>query len=119
MVKLGHVQPEIAEIIGIKEALSWIEGHQWQNVIIETDSLACVQAINSEFHIPSRFGLLVHDCRGLLSNMCNVILEFVKRSANRSAHSLARSSCFSSGRVIQDASAIPEYQSIVMADIST
>ncbi|XP_060961779.1 uncharacterized protein LOC133031992 [Cannabis sativa] len=37
--KIGYVQPEIAEIIGIKEALSWIATHPWDNVVLETDSL--------------------------------------------------------------------------------
>ncbi|KAM6583564.1 hypothetical protein CsatB_010566 [Cannabis sativa] len=43
--KIGCVQPEIAEIIGIKEALSWIATHSLDRVMLETDSLVCVQAI--------------------------------------------------------------------------
>ncbi|KAM6541168.1 hypothetical protein CsatB_005615 [Cannabis sativa] len=45
MGKVGRVQPEIAEIVGIKEALSWIDRHLWGQVILETDSLVCVQAV--------------------------------------------------------------------------
>ncbi|XP_060972665.1 uncharacterized protein LOC133038512 [Cannabis sativa] len=32
--KIGCVQPEIAEIIGIKEALSWIATHSWDRVML-------------------------------------------------------------------------------------
>ncbi|XP_060965020.1 uncharacterized protein LOC133034003 [Cannabis sativa] len=38
----GIVGPEIAEIIGIKEAVNWIQRHNLQNVLLETDSLVCV-----------------------------------------------------------------------------
>ncbi|XP_060969475.1 uncharacterized protein LOC115713156 [Cannabis sativa] len=45
--KVGYVQPEIAEIVGIKEALIWIATHPSDNVVLETDSLMCVQAVQS------------------------------------------------------------------------
>ncbi|XP_060966242.1 uncharacterized protein LOC133034831 [Cannabis sativa] len=93
--RFGVVKPEIAETIGIKETLSWIERKQWSNVVIETDALVVVQAINSSILMPSQFGLLVGDCRALISSLNNVSLKFVKRSANRAAHCLARESCFS------------------------
>ncbi|KAM6540880.1 hypothetical protein CsatB_005327 [Cannabis sativa] len=59
--KIGCVQPEIDEIIGIKEALSWITTHSWDRVMSETDSLVCVQAIQSGIFMPSKFGLIVQD----------------------------------------------------------
>uniref|UniRef100_A0A803QLB5 RNase H type-1 domain-containing protein n=1 Tax=Cannabis sativa TaxID=3483 RepID=A0A803QLB5_CANSA len=89
------VRPEIAEIIGIKEALSWIQHHNWQNVLLETDSLVCVQPIQSELHMPSKFGLLVNDCRIILSSLSHVAIQFVERSVNKVPHCLTRSSCFS------------------------
>uniref|UniRef100_A0A803PDF8 CCHC-type domain-containing protein n=1 Tax=Cannabis sativa TaxID=3483 RepID=A0A803PDF8_CANSA len=57
--KIGRVQLEIAEIIGIKEVLSWIAYHPWDHVWLETDSLVCVQSIKSNFSMSSQFGLLV------------------------------------------------------------
>ncbi|XP_060962035.1 uncharacterized protein LOC133032185 [Cannabis sativa] len=59
--KFGCVQPKIAEIIGIKEALSWIVTHSCDRVMLETDSLVCVQAIQSGIFMPSQFGLIVQD----------------------------------------------------------
>lgn len=64
--KVGNVEPEISETTGIKEALSWIYRHSWSNVVMETDSVVCVQAINSNMFMPSQFGLLIQDCRDSL-----------------------------------------------------
>ncbi|KAM6566616.1 hypothetical protein CsatA_025744 [Cannabis sativa] len=114
--RFGVVKPEIAEIIGIKEALSWIERKHWTNVVIETDALVVVQAIKSSILMPSQFGLLVGDCRVLLSSLNNVSLKFVKRSANRAAHCLARESCFSSDRVFNQHNVSAGFKSIVMAE---
>ncbi|KAM6552999.1 hypothetical protein CsatB_013761 [Cannabis sativa] len=35
----GNIRPELAEAIGVREALSWIKDKQWPNVILETDCL--------------------------------------------------------------------------------
>ncbi|KAM6589465.1 hypothetical protein CsatA_012070 [Cannabis sativa] len=114
--RFGVVKPEIAETIGIKEALSWIERKQWSNVVIETDALVVVQAINSSILMPSQFGLLVGDCRALISSLNNVSLKFVKRSANRAAHCLARESCFSSDCVFNQHNVSAGFKSIVIAE---
>uniref|UniRef100_A0A803P370 Reverse transcriptase n=1 Tax=Cannabis sativa TaxID=3483 RepID=A0A803P370_CANSA len=101
--RIGMVLPEIVEIIGMKEALSWIKRKGWEDVIIETDSLMVVQALNSSVHMSSYFGLLVEDCRLILSTLKNVLISFVYRSANKAAHCLARESCYlsaSNGQLI-------------------
>uniref|UniRef100_A0A803Q6Y2 RNase H type-1 domain-containing protein n=1 Tax=Cannabis sativa TaxID=3483 RepID=A0A803Q6Y2_CANSA len=43
----------VVEINYIKKALSWIQRHSWSNVVVETDSLVCVQAIQCDLHMPS------------------------------------------------------------------
>ncbi|XP_060973592.1 uncharacterized protein LOC133038936 [Cannabis sativa] len=40
-VKPGKVSPELAEIMGIREALSWLKNHSYTQAIVETDSLVC------------------------------------------------------------------------------
>uniref|UniRef100_A0A803P6B0 Reverse transcriptase domain-containing protein n=1 Tax=Cannabis sativa TaxID=3483 RepID=A0A803P6B0_CANSA len=114
----GVVHSGMAEIVGIKEALSWIKRFPWPQVVLETDSLLCVQSILSNAILPSQFGYIVNDCRVLLSAISNVTLRFVKRSANKAAHCIARSSCFSSGRDLQWTDCPAEVQSIVMGEIS-
>ncbi|XP_060974306.1 uncharacterized protein LOC133039424 [Cannabis sativa] len=115
--KLGAVSPEIAEVVGMKEVLSWIKRMNVTDVEIETDSLVTVQAINGSVQIPSQFGLIVQDCRLLLSELQNVFISFVKRSANRAAHCLARQSCFMSDCMFDEFSAPSNLLSIVRDDI--
>ncbi|XP_030487638.2 uncharacterized protein LOC115704575 [Cannabis sativa] len=111
--KIGRVAPEIAEVTGIKEALSWIKDKGWQKVSLETDCLVAVQALHSSASLPSAFGLLILDCQQLLAKLHNVKIYFVKRSANRATHFLARSSCFSSVRVFYDYNSPSELVEIV------
>ncbi|XP_060965660.1 uncharacterized protein LOC133034570 [Cannabis sativa] len=111
--RFGVVGPEIAEVIGVKEALSWIKRKGWSKVEIETDSLVVVQAVTGSVQMPSQFGFLVQDCRNLLSCISHVSLHFVKRSANRAAHCLARASCYHLDRIVSEHTAPLELKSIV------
>uniref|UniRef100_A0A803QQJ5 Reverse transcriptase n=1 Tax=Cannabis sativa TaxID=3483 RepID=A0A803QQJ5_CANSA len=88
--KSGTSSPEIVELIGIKEALSWIKDKSWDNILLETDCRLAVQAIYTSIVMPSTFGMLVQDCQYLLSQMSHVKLCFVKHSPNEAAHFLAR-----------------------------
>ena len=114
---IGSVQPEIAEVMGIKEALSWIAHSDWVNVQVETDSWVCVQAISSQLSLPSPFGYLVSDCQRLLEKLPFVSLCCIKRSANKAAHCLARSSCFLAEHSVQG-NVPSELYAIIMADFS-
>ncbi|XP_060962327.1 uncharacterized protein LOC133032410 [Cannabis sativa] len=116
--RLDCVLPEIAEVIGIKEALSWIKGKGWDKVVVEFDALVVVQAITSTLHMSSQFGLLVEDCRLILSTLNNVQIKFVNRSANRVAYYVARGSCFSSDRTFYRHNAPSSLRDIVIADAS-
>uniref|UniRef100_A0A803Q7E0 RNase H type-1 domain-containing protein n=1 Tax=Cannabis sativa TaxID=3483 RepID=A0A803Q7E0_CANSA len=42
---LGVVRPELAEAIGVREALSWIKAKRCQQVTLESDCLLAIQAI--------------------------------------------------------------------------
>ncbi|XP_074373800.1 uncharacterized protein LOC141714165 [Apium graveolens] len=44
----GKVAAEFAEALAIKEALSWIKEYDWQEVVLESDCLAAVQAVRSK-----------------------------------------------------------------------
>ncbi|KAL8118188.1 hypothetical protein AgCh_015911 [Apium graveolens] len=87
----GIVSPDLAEATGIREALSWVKKEQKQDVIVETDCLAVVQWIRSSFVALSYLGRVINQCRELLLGLKNqnVMLRFVKRSANNVAHYLA------------------------------
>ncbi|XP_062080209.1 uncharacterized protein LOC133784961 [Humulus lupulus] len=98
----GLVEPEFAEAIGIREALSWIKDKNWHKVEVESDSLVSIQAIRSPTVLLSYFGRIVHECRQLLLDLIHheMSIKFVKRSANAVAHSLARSTSIISDRVV-------------------
>uniref|UniRef100_A0A803P3E2 RNase H type-1 domain-containing protein n=1 Tax=Cannabis sativa TaxID=3483 RepID=A0A803P3E2_CANSA len=63
----GNYPAEVVEALGIKEALSWIKNKTWNNVELESDSLLSVQAIRSNQNVSSTFGIIIEDCRLLLS----------------------------------------------------
>ncbi|XP_060961850.1 uncharacterized protein LOC133032047 [Cannabis sativa] len=88
----GNVSAEFAEALGLKEVLSWLKDNDLSNVVVESDSLVTIQAVRSSIFFSSTFGFCVTECQSLLSNLCDVDLCFIKRSANRVAHHLARAS---------------------------
>uniref|UniRef100_A0A803NVG6 Uncharacterized protein n=1 Tax=Cannabis sativa TaxID=3483 RepID=A0A803NVG6_CANSA len=53
--KSGNSSPKTVEVLGIKEALSWIKGKTWSKVVIESDCLVAVQAIHTKVVLPSLF----------------------------------------------------------------
>ncbi|KAM6552927.1 hypothetical protein CsatB_013689 [Cannabis sativa] len=102
----GSPSPELAESIGIREALSWIKGHGWQHVIVETDCLTVVQALRSTIDMISPFGQVILECKELLSALKTVSVLFVKRSANMVAHNCARASILYPGCIF-DMESVP------------
>ncbi|KAL8155720.1 hypothetical protein AgCh_000936 [Apium graveolens] len=97
----GQTSSTLAAAMGIREALSWIKTARQQNVEVETDSLQIVQWIRSSYNSLSYVGRLVSECKELLAELHsqNVMLRFVKRSANRVAHFLARHSYLPAHRI--------------------
>ncbi|XP_060967364.1 uncharacterized protein LOC133035537 [Cannabis sativa] len=118
-VKLGKVSPELAEIIGIREVLSWLKDRGFTDAAVETDSLVCVEAIRHTASFNSGFGLVVEDCKILLKNLSHVSLFFVKRSANRAAHFVARHSITLAECMFSINSVPLELLSILMSDSSS
>lgn len=77
VLSAGVVQPELAEVMAIKEALSWMEVKGWYEGILETDCLVAAQAIRSRVLMYSPFGVVVEECRALFSRLNKIILLFV------------------------------------------
>lgn len=88
----GSLNPETAEAIGIREALSWVKSKNWPATVVETDCLSVVQAIRCSSINLSYLGRVIDQCKQLLVDLKsrNVTLKFVKRSANLVAHYIAR-----------------------------
>lgn len=113
----GRTSAVLAEALAFKEALSWIKSKQWHNVLIETDCLKVVQALRSSLTFTSPLGLVIADCKQLMQGIANAAFCFIKRSANRVAHCLARQSIFLSDRSFTEANAPSEVMYLCMSDL--
>ncbi|XP_060962178.1 uncharacterized protein LOC115725496 [Cannabis sativa] len=83
-------QYAVAEVLSVKEALSWLKSKNLSNVLVETDCIVVVQALNSSVALPSVFA----------------------------AHCVARGACFWSDRLFTESNVPHVLQSIVLADIA-
>ncbi|XP_074327679.1 uncharacterized protein LOC141665589 [Apium graveolens] len=117
ILKEGKVTVEMAEAMSIKEALSWIEESQWSEVVLESDCLVAVQAIRSKVKMRSPFGLVIEECRNKLLSLNNVSLLFVRRSANMTAHYVAKMSYSFPGRVFDRENVPIEIKNVLMTDL--
>nr|GMD61733.1 uncharacterized protein LOC109192125 [Ipomoea batatas] len=88
--------PYLAEALAVKEALSWMRAHGYTDFILESDSLNFCSSYNSNLLDLSYVGLLVKQCRCIASDIGNVSVHHVRRSANQVAHVLARATGSSS-----------------------
>ncbi|KAL8145631.1 hypothetical protein AgCh_003685 [Apium graveolens] len=116
VLQKGVSTPEIAEAMEIKEALSWIKQEGWPRVELESDSLVTVQAVRSSLAMRSPFGRIVEECRSSLSQLSNVALFFIRRSANMVAHQLAKTSYLYSDRSFDRRSVPIDVMNYILAD---
>ncbi|KAK1376984.1 hypothetical protein POM88_033177 [Heracleum sosnowskyi] len=91
------VDPSLTEALRIKVVLSWIKELGHQDVTVETDNLVTVQLGKFCENVESEFGLCITECRELIFTLHDVSLCYVKQSANRVAHPLARASWLNAG----------------------
>ncbi|KAM6590183.1 hypothetical protein CsatA_012788 [Cannabis sativa] len=68
--------------------------------------------------VDSAVAELVAVCRSLLADLPLVSINFVKRSVNKAAHCLARSSCLYPDRIFSEDDVPPDFLSIVMVESS-
>ncbi|KAL1806238.1 hypothetical protein ACET3Z_029306 [Daucus carota] len=116
--RVGKLDAGLAEAIAFKEALSWTKSKQWNKVTVETDCLTLVKALRSSISIASTFGLVISDCKRLLQDIADADFCFVKRSANRVAHCLARQSYYFSDCIFIEATAPSAVVSLCMRDLN-
>lgn len=95
---LGFAHPEVVEAVRVPEALSWLRERRKGCMLVETDCLRVVQAIQATSIDNSSFGLLLQDCKFLLSTLDNVRVVHAKRSTNMVAHNIAQAASAMSDR---------------------
>ncbi|KAL8100419.1 hypothetical protein AgCh_032616 [Apium graveolens] len=115
----GLASPELAEAVGIREALSWVKNERRKDVIVETDCLMLVQWIRSSYITRSYVGRVVDECRRLLAGLQNqnTVLRFIKRSANGVAHYLARYSSSIADRRCWMGNVHPDFHNVLCNDL--
>lgn len=80
----------MAEACALRETLSWLQSYPLDSVVIELDAQVIVKALYSPVDMLSSFGVVIDDCKSLLSNLSRVQVVFVSRSTNSVAHELAK-----------------------------
>ncbi|KAM6572066.1 hypothetical protein CsatA_016146 [Cannabis sativa] len=115
--KAGDLQPHEVEAIGIKEALSWIKDNEWSSVIVESDCLRVVLDLQGNKNMASPYGHIILDCKALIASFDDVSFNFVKQSANKVAHSLARSSLMEADRTFSNVELPTVIASLVSEDL--
>jgi ribonuclease HI len=113
----GIYSPRLAEALSIREVLSWLKTNGREDVIVESDALCIVQAINSNNADFSHFGAVIEDCKTLVNSLINGVVSWVGRSANNLAHTLARVDCFMPDRESWDLSMPLNISAVVLADL--
>lgn len=115
----GVIQPELAEAMGVREALSWVNVSKWPKVEVETDCLVVVQAVRSNAIKLSYLGSIVEECKQLLAGFRDqqVTLKFIKRSANKLAHQVARHSCSVADRSWRMNNIHPDFLHVLSDDL--
>ncbi|CAH9141770.1 unnamed protein product [Cuscuta epithymum] len=81
-----------AELVSIREALSWLKEYGITSPEIESDAVGAVTEIQ-EVSSCSLVGLLRDDIRDLTDSFSFISFCHVRRSANKPAHLLAREAC--------------------------
>ena len=83
--------PRKAEVISLKELMTWTKKCGYTRCVFETDSKLLADAYNGGTG-NSYFHSIVSDCIELSKHFDSVLVQFVHRSANEGAHLLARAS---------------------------
>ncbi|XP_060961946.1 uncharacterized protein LOC133032114 [Cannabis sativa] len=117
LLKEGVLKPHVVEAIGIKEALSWIKDKRWTNVVVESDCLRVIKDLQKFKHMASPYGHILSDCMTVCSGIDDVSFNFVKRSANKVAHAIARSSLVEADCTYSGDALPMDYASFVLNDL--
>ncbi|XP_043812756.1 uncharacterized protein LOC110619075 [Manihot esculenta] len=88
----GRGSPAIAEALALRQCLMYARDAFLQAGSIFIDSQILLFAFRSNLEDFSEFGVIVSDCKDILLLCPNISLCWIRRSANKAAHLLARQS---------------------------
>ncbi|XP_073121019.1 uncharacterized protein [Henckelia pumila] len=114
----GHLNAMLAEALSIREALSWLKSLGFSHIIVESDALLVIEALNNSSESDSSIlGLIVDDCKILAGDFSSCQFVFVYRSANQIAHALARKAISMSGLLGRATSSPTFISSVILQDL--
>ncbi|CAN1767936.1 hypothetical protein LINPERHAP1_LOCUS10452 [Linum perenne] len=90
--KRGRPAVRDGEALALLEALLWVEHSVYTNVVFEVDSTEVEQAIKHGGRDVSEFGLIISECRHIVSSRQDFSVVVVRRDRNKAAHELAQQS---------------------------
>ncbi|XP_019149843.1 PREDICTED: uncharacterized protein LOC109146643 [Ipomoea nil] len=91
--------PNLAEAMATKGALSWILVQGWRNVIVRSDCQMVCKLLNQDCSDYSYAGCVVKHCQNLKQHFESMSIKYVSRSVNKYAHTLARTVSSQSGHI--------------------
>ncbi|XP_019153623.1 PREDICTED: uncharacterized protein LOC109150171 [Ipomoea nil] len=80
----------LAEAMAIREALSWLQDHNYHNIVILTDCAVLVDSFRDVTSYRSYLGIILDSCSRLLNSFSAHSIKFVRRGTNLVAHALAK-----------------------------
>ncbi|XP_019197070.1 PREDICTED: uncharacterized protein LOC109190922 [Ipomoea nil] len=84
--------PLLAEAMAVREALSWLRDHGFQNVAVYSDCAVLVSSFRDVTTYRSYLGIILDSCLQLFRSFHSCSIKFVRRDANTVAHALAKHS---------------------------
>lgn len=88
----GSFDVEVLEGIAARICLQVAANFGFASVVMESDNLKLVKALQKQSREKTNFGAVVNDILILANNFNSISYSHVKRSANMAAHSLAKMS---------------------------
>ncbi|XP_019158573.1 PREDICTED: uncharacterized protein LOC109155343 [Ipomoea nil] len=82
--------PLLAEAMTIREALSWLQDHNYHNIVILSDCAVLVDSFWDVSSYCSYLGIILDSCLRLFNSFSTYSIKFVRRGTNLVAHALAK-----------------------------
>lgn len=82
--------PCMAEALGVKFALDWIEVNVWRSVIIESDAKKIVDGINKHSFSRIYWGRIGRCCLKKMRSLQNVSVNWISRNSNWATYAIAK-----------------------------
>ncbi|KAK9166890.1 hypothetical protein Scep_002081 [Stephania cephalantha] len=73
----GVLDSRIAEVVGVREALSWLKRKEVEEVTIKLNGMVVVQAISNKGRDNSYIWSIIGDCTALVINIKSYCFSFV------------------------------------------